>query len=116
MKTQSKKQEATPRPWQIKNEHDFTIIGNIDGPDGGHNDFHYDTICEINTDGVDYDANAELIVRAVNAHDDVVESLKTALIICDLFNEQAEGRVSNAFMVSWKKIESALAKAEGKSK
>lgn len=69
---------ATPRPWQIQNTLEATIIANIDGPDGGHTDFHYDVICELNTDGVDYDANAELIVRAVNNFDALLDALKSA--------------------------------------
>lgn len=65
----------TEGPWQ--SQHDFdrdgelTIIGAIDGPDGGHTDFHYTTVCIVE-EGEEATANARLIASLP----DLVEALR----------------------------------------
>lgn len=68
----------TEGPWQ--SQHDFdrdgqlTIIGAIDGPDGGHNDFHFTTVCVVE-EGPEATAN----VRAIAALPDVLNALRLIL-------------------------------------
>ena len=76
----------TGRPWQVKHDFDLegrtTIIGNVDGEiiDGTtHNTF--DFVCSTIDEADDSQsqsvavANADFIVRAVNAHDALVAAL-----------------------------------------
>ena len=79
----------TPGPWQVMNEYDGAtiVIANVDGETftDGTSTFSYDVVCDTLPDDGDGSrsreiaiANAALIVRAVNAHDDLVAALKEA--------------------------------------
>ena len=103
---------ATPRPWQIQNTLESTIIANIDGPDGGHTDFHYDVICELNTDGVDYDANAELIVRAVNNFDALLDASQSAYAVLSTLRLILKPEDWDIVEPIKEKLENAIANAE----
>lgn len=101
----------TDGPWQ--SQHDFdrdgllTIIGAIDGPDGGHNDFHYTTVCVVE-EGEDATSNA----RAIAVLPEVLDALRLILPLAKGY--AAAHRVgSNAAYVA--AAEAALVKAEGRA-
>ena len=115
MKTQDK---ATPRPWVIETLAGKQIISQIINA----NRPEFETVAEIGRIDIQND-NAELIVRAVNSHDELLEALKTLMqmikdgkLVRDIskdsnflsFFEQSKELVTNLTNASL-----AIAKAEG---
>lgn len=102
--TNQTKDQATPRPWEIKLYHqdEINIVSCIDG--------QYRSIADIvGAMPIDME-NARLIVKAVNCHDELVEALKEAK---KAINEQmASCGESDILMAPMAVIEQALAKAE----
>jgi len=97
----------TDGPWQSKHDFDrdgqLTIIGAIDGPDGGPNDFYYTTVCIVE-EGEQATANA----RSIAALPDVLDALRLILPLAKGY--AAANRVgSNAAYVA--AAEAALTKA-----
>lgn len=110
----------TPGPWQIKNEHESTIVvASVDGESfsDGRTTYTYDFICDAGAD--EYGdtvspktarANALLIAAAP----DLYEALKLALYrLNDLTNDE-DGAVEQALKLL-PVIRAALAKAESRS-
>lgn len=66
----------TPTPWKVFRSNKGTYIGIGESEGGG--------VCDAGfgvwRSGKERDANAELIVRAVNAHDDLVKALELPII------------------------------------
>ncbi len=86
--------KATPRPWEYDKDgfihHNTTILGEVFNKD---NDFEL------------FKANANLIVKAVNCHDELVEALKYALEMA------RQGAIPNDDDSWYKEAKQALAKA-----
>lgn len=96
--------KATPRPWRIGQ--DPIII------ESDHADFVAMTLPDpaLGWDGTEEDyANARLIVRAVNAHDELVEATRAAL---DALENEPDGIEDHAFHDLATKLRAALAAAE----
>lgn len=83
-------QKHTSGPWQVMNEYDGAniVIANVDGEtfSDGTSTFSFDFVCDTLPDDGDGSrspeiarANAAFIVRACNAHDDLVASLRDLL-------------------------------------
>jgi hypothetical protein len=91
---------ATPRPWRVVTKPHGTWVVGADG---------YPV--NAGTSPVD-DANAELTVRAVNAHDELVTAVKDFLAA----TEACEGRPLSERVYQRAKINvrAAIAKAEGR--
>lgn len=77
--------KATPRPWKRSTKTwDTDTIQTIVGPEGKEvaqepTEFHaYTSGAFVSPDGIP--ANLDLIVRAVNAHDDLLAAVKAALV------------------------------------
>lgn len=94
----------TATPWRKELLGDGTV--NVFGSDG--------YVCDMRSDDERAHADADLIVRACNAHDDLVKALEDAqselqgiLLTCSKADE--EGAVTSAI----KDIRAALAKATG---
>jgi len=105
---QTKTDRATERPWETFTKGNYSGDGARNGWSIGICDKSRDeTVCLIDCANKDtnYDtekANAELIVRCVNSHDELVEACKSAL-------GYAEG-LSHGDLV--RKLEEAIDKAE----
>jgi len=57
-------------------------------------------------------ANVALIVRAVNAHQELVKALNTALAIVDAYAEEADSKLTQKFWDDRDEIVEAIVKAE----
>jgi hypothetical protein len=113
MMTMSEFENATPRPWAT-NCHHVPARVESEAEHGIVNDGWI--ICDC--DGPDGEANAELIVRAVNAHDDLVAALDMCLdLIRDMsrYRHAEEMALKNyaLFNEAPIKASAALAKARG---
>lgn len=84
--------QATPRPWEIlvhaEDSEVLNIVGRPEQLPGGVTRAEW--VAELDADGLDGDmeqngANAELIVRAVNAHDDLLAAVRRAAQITNTF-------------------------------
>ena len=73
--------------------------------------------CDTGEDHVNFEealANARFIVRAVNAHEDLIKACKVAInMACDL-SEAVNGKVTGTFKKDFDFIRQAITKAEGK--
>lgn len=96
MKTETKPATHTPTPWEVIEEEGY-VAAYIDGPEPKDVGM---ISCELNQNGL---ANASFIVRAVNAHEDLVKALKKA---------HASFCVNNGTYPC--EVEALIAKAEGK--
>lgn len=92
MKTSAK---HTPTPWEVKGN--LNKIENAKGL----------TVCDLRSNTVDADADAEFIVRAVNSHEELLAVVRN-LVTC--MDAEPDG-FHVAFIAQAKK---AIAKAEGK--
>lgn len=128
--------EHTPGPWEVGGPYpSVSVIVCIDAGCGWPNPepSAYEAICILDqrTEGVPSEqavANAEFIVRACNAHEDLVAALKAAkhLPTLSVFaNEQSDSHYHGAKraaeyaakeLVVLKQIDAALAKATGDSR
>lgn len=95
----------TPTPWEIRRNVDgiaFKVLDAVDADadDRGRTVLYQEEVCDI-SDTMQADANAELIVRAVNSHAEMLDVLNSARYHV----EQGTG-IYNAIMA-------AIAKAEG---
>lgn len=107
---------TTPRPWQARQE--YANRWRIESPREG---FVPVSVAQVQTTvlevGVGEDwqtgANAGLIVRAVNAHDDLVAALKAALAAHELVGA-AKAAASDKLYGPGGLIQAALAKVEAK--
>lgn len=70
----------TPTPWKAFRSTDGHVYIGIGDKDGGG---IADAGFGMWRDGPEREANAELIVRAVNAHDELIECVKAALNMVD---------------------------------
>jgi len=98
----------TPTPWfqdgsAIREEASDLIV--CRASDGGH-------LTEVLLTGDQIEANAAFIVRAVNAHDDLVKALKA---LTDCFDESGElcETAQDQLSVALEKADSVLAKVGG---
>lgn len=101
----------TPGPWRIESYqnhkypdlYEHTILADVAEFDG--------RTCSILLTGLDSIADAELIVRAVNAHDDLVFIVENAL---EWFAELATGNQDGLWQADLTdQLRAALAKAKG---
>lgn len=91
---------STPRPWTITKEKFRTFDNEVHSNISIHTMIGEERIALL---GQNKEANAELIVRAVNAHDELVEALKKIL--------DPETMIEEKIIFA----KQALAKAEGRS-
>ena len=97
------KDNATPRPWHTRSGDCCIRIVEKSLPEG----FSV-TICELSIGSFNFEANAKLIVKAVNCHDELVEALKEAHAMLEnvgIEKGQYYGKAIN-------KVDQALSKAE----
>lgn len=108
---------TTPRPWKIEDStHIVQAVGNAAGV----------VVCDVENysrftqDDVRNAANAELIVRAVNAHDDLVTALAELVATKDLHDQLEvlkplpaahEEEYRKRRIAAWDAARNALAKA-----
>lgn len=117
--------EATPRPWEAcpsrkgdggSGPHDFVIVGNITDPVYEGGELIEDASCVViahvkgnDTSGGIPKANAEIIVRAVNAHDALVAA-------CALVSEWLDAVAGQLGVTTiHNEVKAAIAKAEARS-
>lgn len=111
------KDQATPRPWQRSRDgrviESVHTVPCIDAIDGGEGKMHQH-ICMIGNvkQFPDKEANARLIVKAVNCHDELISALKKSEIALLSANNSGVLSLDEARVI--KIIEQALSKAEGK--
>jgi hypothetical protein len=102
--------QHTPGPWKVfgvrRNQY-LAVIDSIPDQDGK---VIANCICHVAMTNPDAQANAEFIVRACNAHDDLLEACEQALI-CIEQDEHTHGRNFGAGNV----LRAAIAKAKGVS-
>ena len=96
------KDNATPRPWKVSDLDKFRIVA--DDNAGRYVAITYHDMLH-NTEM--NEANAQLIVKAVNCHDELVEALKLSYRSLTIDSDMEKD-----FAVEIKKIKQALAKAE----
>ena len=105
---------TTPRPWKIEDStHIVQAVGNAAGV----------VVCDVENysrftqDDARNAANAELIVRAVNAHDDLVAACKAALQLAWEVGSESEDGVGTLLADGrgdlWRQLTAAVTKAEG---
>ncbi len=69
--------ETTPRPWRVISKEDITIKGHVCSTGGDdQNNQYFVQGSDYYEGGNGAKADAELIVRAVNSHDDLVAALE----------------------------------------
>lgn len=106
------KAEATPRPWFAVEEWILAEHLNDDGCPiviyVGDDDLKIGNFWQEDDDT--REANAELIVRAVNAHDELVEALRAVAQWLDTENTAIDANGASAIN---RKVHAALAKATG---
>ncbi|MEC9067843.1 MAG: hypothetical protein VX569_11250 [Pseudomonadota bacterium] len=112
----------TSRPWQVKHDLDLegrtTLIGNVDGElIDGTTHHSFDFVCRTIDEDDDSQsrsiaiANADYIVRVVNAHDalvDAIEAINRDARPCNWDDDDDPAQVA-----AWKKLDAALARAKG---
>ena len=96
------KDNATPRPWKVSDLNKCRIVA--DDNAGRYVAITYHDMLH-NTEM--NEANAQLIVKAVNCHDELVEALKLSYRSLTIDSDMEKD-----FAVEIKKIKQALAKAE----
>ena len=96
------KEQSTPRPWAI-----MTIRGGylIEGPGGASQRVVR------GAGGVREEADAKLIVTAVNAHDALVAALDGFVLAVDV--EYGDEPMPESFERAYRRANAALAKAKG---
>lgn len=118
----------TPTPWQVEPHSDTDEIVNVVSeyevqPDGikranwiAELDAQIDFDSDVDEQLAVVNANAAFIVRACNAHDDLVDALKEALRYLDDGDPETEFVKSfeTGRSVSITRLRAAIAKAEGK--
>lgn len=86
--------EHTPLPWQIKRGATMGVIVNQDG----------EQVAAALSDAVkssdERDANAELIVRAVNNHDALVKALRDLVAACNTYDDTPDSTLNAARYVN----------------
>lgn len=98
--------QATPRPWKL--EGDKMSVSNINNE--GVCDCYFGVPANTYVEGK-YEANARLIVKAVNCHDELVEALEIALGYAEIQNSEYDGQ-DKSISKDIELIKQALAKAE----
>ena len=106
----------TEGPWQ--SQHDFdregqlTIIGAIDGPDGGPSDFHFTTVCVVE-EGEEATANARMIAATTDLLD---AARKADAVLRTMYPTVISDRDAAKVREAFDGLGAAIAKATGEAR
>lgn len=112
----------TPGPWQVMNDYDGAtiVIANVDGEtfSDGTSTFSYDFVCDTLPDDGDGSRSREIAkanARLIAAAPELLEALKTAKGTIRAWHGRSQWDIYDRASPEMKAINSAIAKAEGRS-